>query len=232
MRRAVRATLAAIRAYRRSDDRRQRAADASWERLAKRHRTDIGAGAVAGPVGEQAAGDAPKSRVRRSLIALGVPLALVAGLIAILLGVSELNQRTQPGLPYAVVDPHGVAPTGSANAIVAAGGKTDPALTPPAPGASSSAGTATGAGTLAAGATASTPPLGAPVVTSPPAPAGSAAASSTATATTSPSLVDLCRAVVAAGHGWPSVLKGADRATVIAAAGSKQNVLNYCTGLV
>jgi hypothetical protein len=74
--------------------------------------------------------------------------------------------------------------------------------------------------------------LGAPVLTSQPAPAGSAAASGTATATTSPSLVDLCRAVVAAGNGWPSVLKGADRATVIAAAGSKKNVLNYCTGLV
>jgi hypothetical protein len=44
-------------------------------------------------------------------------------------------------------------------------------------------------------------------------------------------LLDLCRAVVAAGNGWPSVVKGADRETLIAAAGTKKNVLPYCTAL-
>jgi hypothetical protein len=38
--------------------------------------------------------------------------------------------------------------------------------------------------------------------------------------------------VVAVGNGWPSVLKAADRARVIAAAGKKNKVLGYCTALL
>ncbi len=62
--------------------------------------------------------------------------------------------------------------------------------------------------------------------------AAAAPSTSAAAPTASPTLLDLCRSVVAAGNGWPSVLKDADRATVIAAAGTKKNVLPYCTNLV
>jgi hypothetical protein len=63
-------------------------------------------------------------------------------------------------------------------------------------------------------------------------PAITASATNADTATATPSSGDLCRSVVAAGNSWPSVLKGSDRTTVIAAAGSRANVLPYCTNLL
>ncbi len=179
------------------------AADATWARLAERDRADIGA---------------HRSRIRRSLIALSAVTALVAaGLIAVFLGVAELNQREQPGVPYSLVDPPAAAPMSSANAAATWAAATGPALGTPSPGIGAPGAAATGANLPAA--PGSTPETRTPAASTPP-------------AGVSPTLLSLCRAVVAAGSGWPSALRGADRATVIAAAGSKKNVLPYCTALL
>lgn len=232
MRGALQATLAAFRAYRRSSEsRRQAAADATWARLAKRNWTDARVRANTDPDPAEQAGGASKSRVRRSLIAFGAPIALVAtGIIAIFLGISELNQRgQQPGMPYSTVDPRASAPGTSVDAAPAAGGSIAPSTSvTPLPGAgvlktsaTSAAGLLVVTGPASAGATSARPvtPVASPTTATP-------------TASASAGVLDLCREVVAAGNGWPSVLKGTDRATVIAAAGSKKNVLSYCTNLV
>lgn len=231
MRGALQATLAAFRAYRRSSEsRRQAAADATWARLAKRNWTAIGAHANGEPNGAQPGGAAAKSRVRRSVIAFGAPVALVAtGIVAIFLGISELNQRgQQPGLPYGTADPRAAAPAASMDAAPAAGGTIAPTSVTPLPGASVPIGSVTRAAGLPA---VTGSPSGAAASAQPVTPAASATTAAPA-ASASPGLLVLCREVVAAGNGWPSVLKGTDRATVIAAAGSKKNVLSYCTNLV
>lgn len=215
MRGTVHTTLAAIRAYRRSDKHRQQAADATWTRLVERERarTDTPAG----------------SRVRRSLIAFGVPTGLLAAaVIAIFFGAVELGQRRHSTSPNGVVDPNTAAPTLSVYAMPAAGGTHGPVRVTALPNASTPASPARGAGMSAAmGATPGTSTL----TTSAPAATGSPA-STRAPVAVSPRLLVLCRAVIAVGKRWPSVIKRADRLVLIAAAGSRKNVLPYCTALV
>jgi hypothetical protein len=167
---------------------------------------------------------APRPQARRGLIGLGAALALaVIGLTAASLGGSDFNDGARPGPPRTVVGPSGdaspaflsVAPTSSATTGRAA-------LTPP-PATSASGAAASDTAVAAVGSASGTALA-----------SGTSSASGTGTpvASASPGLLDLCRSVVAAGNSWPSVLKGADRATVIAAAGKKNNVLAYCTALV
>ncbi len=216
MRGALGATVAAVRAYRRSDEHRRVAAEASWLRLAERSR--FGATFPESP---------QRSRVRRSLVASGVAMMLVAaGLLAVFLGASSLDRKAQPGVPYIAVDPHAAAPAISSSATAVSDAASGRAPVTLSPGASAPAVQTPGV----AGAAGSAANLGAPAVTNTPVAVGSPSATEAA-ASGSPSLLDLCRIVVAAGNGWPSVLKGADRATVIAAAGKKKNVLAYCTAL-
>jgi hypothetical protein len=163
--------------------------------------------------------------VKRSLISAGaaVALALVA-VAAISLGVSELDKGGRPEQPYAAVKPTGAASGSALNVTPVPGAATGRIPTTPPSATSALTGVVSGAAPAAA--------TGSAAGTTPSAATGSAPGAGTATASASPSLLDLCRTVVAAGTSWPSVLKGADRATVIAAAGKKNNVLAYCTGLV
>lgn len=222
MRGTVHTTLAAIRAYRQSDKHRRQAADATWTRLAERER--VGMGAQAGPEGKPTG-----SPVRRSLIAFGVPTGLLAAaLVAIFFGTVELSQSGHSPWPRGGVDPNTAAPTVSVYAVPAAGGTHGPARITPLPNASTPESPAQGAGISAA--TGPTPGTGTPMMSTPA--ATGSTASTGAPGTVSPQLLELCRAVVAVGKSWPSVIKRADRLMLIAAAGSRKNVLPYCTALV
>jgi hypothetical protein len=214
------ATLAAFRAYR---------------RLGAQQRT-----AAAAKAGVSSSG-VPKAPVRRSVVAMGQAIALVvAAVVAISFGVSEFGRGAQPQLPYAVVDPSDPVPATSLSATAVSSAMSAPAQVAPLPAASPATGSplpptplARGAGAPAA--TGSAPLAGTPAATAS-APVASTAPpavpAASPSATVSPVLVSLCQSVVAAGTSWPSVLKGADRATVIAAAGKKKDVLPYCTALL
>lgn len=223
MRGALSSTIAAIRAYRRV------AAQTKPTRSAEHDLAGVGVHPTAGVV--QFAGDLFKSPRRRSVIAMAAAVTLaVAGLAAACLGAASLNEGSHSGQPRTVLEPYGTvpaatsstastkttandqAPTTSPLSAIGAAGGPGPGATQAAAGSTSGAGTGAGTGTQ---------------TTAVPAPSPSAAAP-----TASPTLLDLCRSVVAAGNGWPSVLKTADRATVTAAAGTKKNVLPYCTNLV
>jgi len=209
--------LARVREYRRWIEYRRQAAHASAY-LDERDRATSGGRPSTAPRASGAEGVPPEPRfpIRRSLLSVGAAmmLALVA-VTAITLGVSEINRSPQANRPYAAVDPTGAAPgspLGAASTTPAAIAGAVPA-TPPAK-TTAPAATATAASDSADAA-----------------PTGSASDSETPTASTL-SVLDLCHSVVAAGTGWPSVVKGAQRAAVVAAAGKKNNVLNYCTDLV
>ena len=221
MRGVLSSTLAAIRAYRRV------AVQTKPTRSAEDDLASVGVHPTAGVA--QFAGNLFRSPRRRSVIAMAAAITLaIAGLAAACLGASKLNEGSHSSQPHTVIEPYGAVPaatsstastkntandqgptTSPQSANGAAGGVT-PGVTHAAAGSTSGTGTGTGTQTSTA-----------------PAPS-----TSTAAPTASPTLLDLCRSVVAAGNGWPSVLKSTDRATVIAAAGSKKNVLPYCTGLV
>lgn len=229
MLKALGTTLAALRAYRHAGGRRPATSEASWARLAKRGRVDLGA--HIGLTAAGLSGGAPGSRVWRSLVALVATVTLVAaGLLAIFLGASELGERAQQGPPYASIDPPAADPAASGRATPVSNAATGSA---PA-GALPAVGAAGGPVPSAAPATPtrSSADLGAPVVTNTPVGTGSPSAAGAPSASGSPSLLDLCRAVVAVGNGWPSVIKQADREMLIAAAGGKKkDVLPYCTAL-
>lgn len=214
MRGAVDAALAALRTC-------LRASQAAWRRLAALGRSALGAAAV--PGAQEFTGDPARSRARRNLITIGAgSIVAVAGFVAAL--VSVLDGGTQPGQPRTVIEPYGAVQATTSSAASGSG-----ATTGPAPIGVRSAGSTAGKPTASGGAaepTGSASAVGQPAVTA------SATSADTATATPSSGLVDLCRSVVAAGNSWPSVLKGSDRTTVIAAAGSRANVLPYCTNLL
>jgi len=218
------AALARVREYRRWIEYRRHAAQASAY-LDERDRAESGGRASAAPKGGDGAPPPPALPVRRSLISAGAAMTLaLAAVTAISLGVSELNKAAPPDHPFAAVDPTGAAPGSLVNAPPDQGAATGREPTAPPPAATALTGAVSGA--APAGAT------GSGANATPTAAAGSAPAAGTPTISSSPSLLDLCSSVVAAGTGWPSVLKGAERATVIAAAGKKSNVLAYCTALV
>lgn len=229
MRKALGTTLAALRAYKRSGGRRPASAEASWARLAERSRVGLGAHIALTAAG--LSGGAPGSRVWRSLVALGAAMMLVAaGLLAIFLGASELGQRAQQGPPYASVDPSAAAPAVSGRATPVSNAATGSAPAGPLPAAGVAGGPLPSA--ALATPTPSSAVMGAPVMTNTPVAPGSPSAAGSPSANGSPSLLELCRVVVAAGNGWPSVIKRADRETLIAAAGGKKkDVLPYCTAL-
>jgi hypothetical protein len=230
MRGALSSTIAAIRAYRRV------AALTKPTRSAEHDLSSVGVHPTAGAA--QFADGLFKSPRRRSVIAMGAAITLaIIGFAAACLGASKLNGGSNSGRPHTVIEPYGAVPaatssnatkntanehtpTGSPLSATGVAGGMVPGATQAAAGSTSGtgAGTATGTG----GGT------GTGVQTS----AAAAPSTSASAPTASPTLLDLCRSVVAAGNGWPSVLKGADRATVIAAAGTKKNVLPYCTNLV
>lgn len=228
MRGALSSTIAAIRAYRRV------AARTKPTRSAEHDLAGVGVHPTAGAA--QFAGSLFKSPRRRSVIALGAAIALaIIGLAAACLGASELNGGSNSSHPSTVLEPYGAVPAatsssatkntanehtppGSPQSTTGVAGGMVPGATQAAAGSTSGTGAGTGTGTsTGTGAQTSAAPV---------------PSTSTAAPTASPTLLDLCRSVVAAGNGWPSVLKGADRATVIAAAGTKKNVLPYCTNLV
>ncbi|HEU5429065.1 MAG TPA: hypothetical protein VFU74_19450 [Actinocrinis sp.] len=178
---------------------------------------------------EEFSGNPPRSHVRRSLIAItaGSMLA-VAALVAAAVAVFDLG-GTQPGQPRTVIEPYGAGPAATSSVAPVAGTATGLAPTDPLSAGSTVASSASSAAVVARGSASAGPGsggAGSPAASASAAPAGSTAASP------SPSLIDLCRSVVAAGNSWPSVVKGTDRATLIAAAGTKKNVLPYCTGLL
>lgn len=221
MRGALGATLAALRAYRRASQ------ATSKRRVTRSRRGDVGAAAMAGA--EEFSGNPPRSHVRRSLIAItaGSMLA-VAALVAAAVAVFDLG-GTQPGQPRTVIEPYGAGPAATSSVAPVAGTATGLAPTDPLSAGSTVASSASSAAVVARGSASAGPGsggAGSPAASASAAPAGSTAASP------SPSLIDLCRSVVAAGNSWPSVVKGTDRATLIAAAGTKKNVLPYCTGLL
>lgn len=207
MRGAVSSTLAALRAYR-------RVSLATSKRRAA-HDQDMA--------------EPPRSHVRRSLIAIiaGSMLA-VAALVAAAVAVFDLG-GTQPGQPRTVLQPYGTGQAATSSVAPVAGSATGRAPTDPQSANSTVQSSVSSAAVVAKGSASAGPGSAgaASPVTSP-----SAVPASSAAASASPSLADLCRSVVAAGNGWPSVIKGADRATLIAAAGTKKNVLPYCTGLL
>lgn len=221
MRGALGATLAALRAYRRASQ------ATSKRRVTRSRRGDVGAAAMAGA--EEFSGNPPRSHVRRSLIAItaGSMLA-VAALVAAAVAVFDLG-GTQPGQPRTVIEPYRAGPAATSSVAPVAGTATGLAPTDPLSAGSTVASSASSAAVVARGSASAGPGsggAGSPAASASAAPAGSTAASP------SPSLIDLCRSVVAAGNSWPSVVKGTDRATLIAAAGTKKNVLPYCTGLL
>ena len=220
MRGALGATFAALRAYR-------RASQATSKRRVMRSRGGVSAPAMAGT--EELSGEPPRSHVRRSLIAIiaGSMLA-VAALVATAVAVFDLA-ATQPGQPRTVIEPYGAGPAATSSVAPVAGTATGLAPTDPL-SVGSTAGSSASSGAVVAGGSASAG-SGSGGADSPAASASAAPANSPV-ASPSPSLVDLCRSVVAAGNSWPSVIRGADRTTLIAAAGTKKNVLPYCTGLV
>ncbi len=220
MRGALGATFAAVRAYR-------RASQATSKRRVTRSRGDGGAPAMAGT--EEFSGEAPRSHVRRSLIAIiaGSMLA-VAALVAVTVAVFDLG-GTPPGQPRTVIEPYGAGPAATSSVAPVAGTATGPAPTDSLSAGGTVESSASSGAVVARGSASAGPGSGG---AGSPAASASATPASSAAASPSPSLVDLCRSVVAAGNSWPSVIKGADRAALIAAAGTKKNVLPYCTGLV
>jgi hypothetical protein len=230
MRGALDAVLAPVRAHRRLAEYRRLAAAATSSYVAERDQAEGGPRANASPKTDGLSWIASGFSVRRSLIAGGaaVMLAIVA-LTAASSGVSGFNEGTRSRVPPAVTHlTRAAAVSGSAAPGAPVGGSGGSSAAPPGDrGAPAPPAQDTSAAAIA----------GAPVGTIPSATdsapaAGSAPPTSAAPTSASSHLLDLCRSVVAAGNGWPSVLKGADRATVIAAAGKKNNVLAYCTNLV
>lgn len=219
------AARARVREYRRWIEYRRQADQAS-SYLDKRDRASSGGRPSGAAGGDDRSKTESESPVRRTLLSAGAALTLaLVAVAAISLGVSELNQKPQPDKPYAAVKPSGSAP-GSfvSSSPTAAAARTGYAPTTAPPANTSLSGEVSGtAPAVAPGSAADTAPAMA---------ANSPAATVTPEVSASPTLLDLCRSVVAAGTSWPSVLKGADRATVIAAAGKKNAVLSYCTGMV
>lgn len=218
MRGALSSTIAAIRAYRRV------AAQTKPTRSAEHDLASVGMHPTAGVV--QFAGNLFKSPRRRSVIAMAAAVTLaVAGLAAACLGAASLNEGSHSGQPHTVLEPYGAVPAATSSTASTKTTANDQAPTTPLSATGAAGGLGPGATQAAAGST-SGAGTGTQTTTVP-APSPSAAAP-----TASPTLLDLCRSVVAAGNGWPSVLRTADRATVTAAAGTKKNVLPYCTSLV
>jgi cytoskeletal protein RodZ len=223
---------APLRGHRRLGEFRRVAAQASsaYRALAERDRAELKAQAKAEPKPEKLSEDPPKSPARRSLFAMGTALAFVVVVIgATIFGASEMDQGAQPNLPHTVIAPNGATVTASLSVPVSSSTATNGH----APGTLSPGGSdpdGLTAGTTVAASTGSASDAG--TGTSAPAVAGSASETGSVAASASPTLEDLCRTVVATGNGWPSALKGSERATVIAAAGQKNNVLSYCTALV
>ena len=217
------AVLARLREHRRWIEYRRQAARASAG-LDERDRANSAARPSAAASRDDGAQSPPGYPVRRrSLVSMGAAITLAAvAVAAISLGVSELSKGPQQGRPNAAVQPSGTVPgsaLGAPSAIPVA--TSDHGLTAPPSVTTDLTGAVSGATSAATGSAADV------------APASAAGTDTSATAASpSPSLLDLCRSVVAAGTSWPSVLKGTDRATVIAAAGKKNNVLAYCTALV
>ena len=221
------AVRARLREHRRWREYRRQAAQASADLDARDRAGSAARPSVAAGGGHaEGAQSAPGFPARRSLVSMGAAITLAAvALTAISLGISELDKGPRQGRPYAAVQPSGTVP-GSALAAppaipVATSDRrltTPPSVTTALTGAVS--GSTSAAATASAAGAAPTPTT------------GPGAGTDTPATSTSPSLLDLCRTVVAAGTSWPSVLKGADRAAVIAAAGKKNNVLAYCTALV
>ena len=223
MRGGLRAARARVRAFRRLGEYRRAASEATsaYRALTQRDRSDVGARVHVTSKAANPSGSPRRSVVWRGLISVCVTLVVV-GLSAASLGVSQLNQGARPGPSHILVDPNAAAPAASLGAAPTSSVTTGHASITPRPTASAPGGPTPGAA-LAAATTPSTRPstaTGTPTATSP------------ARTSVVPSLVVLCRAVVAVGNGWPSVLKAADRATVIAAAGKKNKVLGYCTALL
>lgn len=213
---AVGATLAALRAYR-------RVSQPASGRLVAPDKTDADTGPdTPETTGVEEFSDNPsRSQMRRNLIFIGGGSALaVAAFFAAVIGVLA---AAHPDQARTAIEPYGGVPAATSSAAPASGiaaGRTprDPVLAGGSARSSTPSGSPTATGSAASVATPGT--------------SGSAAASATATATVSTSLLDLCRTVVAAGSGWPSVLSVADRHTVVAAAGTRKKVLPYCTSMV
>lgn len=219
------AARARVREYRRWIEYRRQADQAS-SYLDERDRAGSGGRPGGAPGGDDRSKADPGFPVRRSLLSAGAALTLaLVAVAAISLGVSELNQKGQPDKPYAAVKPSGSGPdsflSSSPTAAAARAGYA-PTTAPP-PNTSLTGAVSGTAPAVASSSAADTAPAMA---------ANSPADTVTPAVSESPTLLDLCRSVVAAGTSWPSVLKGADRATVIAAAGKKNAVLAYCTGML
>lgn len=228
MRAGLDAVLARFGAHRRLAEYRRLADEATSSYLAERDRADRGAHASAMPKDDDLSPSASRLPMRRRLILIlasaMVSLAVVE-LTAASTGVSEFNQGARSRVPPALTNLTEAAVVSPSAASDAAGGASGRAPTAPPPITAAPTRTAPGASPVTTG----TAPGTIPVAT------GSAPSAGATTVSASPGLLhllDLCRSVVAAGNSWPSVLKGADRATVIAAAGKKNNVLAYCTNLL
>ena len=224
MRGVLSSTIAAIRAYRRV------AAQTKPTRSAEHDLSGVGVHPTAGVM--EFAGNLFKSPRRRSVIAMAAAVTLaVAALAAACLGAAKLNEGSHSAQPHTVIEPYGAVPAATTSTKNTANDHAP--ATSPMSATGAAGGVGPGATQAAAGATsgtgagAATGGSGGGQTTTDPVPSPSAAAPSA-----SPTLLDLCRSVVAAGNSWPSVLKSGDRATVTAAAGTKKNVLPYCTSLV
>ncbi len=228
MRGALEAVLAPVRAHRRLAEYRRLAAAATSSYAAERDRAEGGPGANASPKTDGLSRFESGFSLRRSLTVGGAAVLLaVVALTAASSGVSGLNEGTRSRVPPTVTHlTRAAAVSGSAAPGAPVGGSGGPPAAPPG---ATGVPTPPALGTSAA--IAGVPP-GTILAATDSAPAAGSAPTSAASTSASSHLLDLCRSVVAAGNGWPSVLKGADRATVIAAAGKKNNVLAYCTNLV
>ena len=221
----MRVGLDAVRARRRLAEYRRLADEATSSYLAERDRAENGG--VTPKAGSRSP-RASNSPVQRRIILISAVVSLaVVELTAASTGVSEFNGGAQSRVPPALTHLTEAAVVSTSAVPNARGGAlggsptTPPLITTgptlPAPGASQAA---------SAGPVPTTGPGTVPTVP------GSSPSTGTSTAGASPYILGLCQTVVATGNGWPSVLKGADRAAVIAAAGKKNDVLAYCTNLV
>ena len=218
----MRVGLDAVRARRRLAEYRRLADEATSSYLAERDRAENGG---APPKADGRSPGAANLPVQRRIILISAMVSLaVVELTAASTGVSEYNGGAQSRVPHGLthLTEAAVVSTSAAPNTRGGGSPTTPPQittgpTPPAPGASQAASTGP-APTTGPGAVPTAP--------------GSSSSTGTSTASASPYILGLCQSVVAAGNGWPSVLQGADRAAVIAAAGKKNDVLAYCTNLV
>ncbi len=218
MRDGLGAMRAAVREYRRLGEYRPVAAEATSACHTKRERAEVGTHAHAASKAEAIPGSALGSRLRRDLTATAAAVALVVvGLIAASLGTSKLNEGAAPSPSHIVIDPDELAPAASLGPSPAISATTGHVPLAPLPATSASQRPASGTVPASTDQTAQT---------------GTPATTDSAATSVSPTLLAPCRAVVAVGQGWPSVLKGADRLRAIAAAGNKKNVIAYCAALL